>query len=307
MGESLTDRPTAAVVGMFDGVHLGHRHLLRQLTELAHERGLAPLAVTFPGHPLSCICPERAPRLLSLPDEKLQLLKGEGVEVAMLPFTPELRATSAAGFLTMLRESYGAQAMLLGFNNRFGHDAPSDFSSYAALGREHGVELFLGSEFDLEGKVVSSSAIRRSLSEGDAEGAAAMLGRFYPVTGTVVAGKRLGRQLGFPTANLEPYGEDKLIPAPGVYAAEALLPSGLTLPAVVNIGRCPTVESVAGATPRQTIEAHIIGYEGDLYGQPLTLTFIRRLRSERRFPDLDSLRSQIGADIALARSVTCRL
>lgn len=283
----------AVAVGMFDGVHLGHRHLLGELSEIARGRGLTPLAVTFPEHPLACIRPEAAPGLLSLPSEKSAMIEALGIEVAMLPFTPGLRATSAGGFLAMLRERFGAEAMLLGFNNRFGHDAPADFNDYVALARGEGMEMYAGTEFDLRGDAVSSSAIRRALADGDAGRAAAMLGRRYTVCGIVGHGRRLGRTIGFPTANITAASERKLLPAPGVYAAEATLPDGETLAAMVNIGFNPTVNDNAG---RQTVEAHLIGFDGDLYGHTLTLGFAARLRSERCFPSVEALSAQLRSD-----------
>ena len=294
MGQTDDKAGRMAAVGMFDGVHLGHRHLLGELREEARRRGLCPLAVTFPCHPLGCIRPGREPRLLSEPEEKRALMEALGVEVAMLPFTPALRDTSAAGFLSLLRDRFGAEAMLLGFNNRFGHDAPADFNDYVALARGCGIEMVQGTEFDLAGEgAVSSSAIRRALGEGDVAHARRMLGRPYRLTGTVVGGKRIGRSIGFPTANIAPPSERKLIPAAGVYAALATLPDGSRREAVVNIGNNPTVNGHDGP---QTVEAHLIGFENEIYGQPLTLDFAERLRGERRFPSLEALSAQIAAD-----------
>ena len=292
--DGMERRGTAAVVGMFDGVHRGHRHLLGELAALAAARGLRPLAVTFTDHPLTCIRPGDAPRLLSLPDEKRAMIESLGIETAMLDFTPQLRNMSASEFLAMLRRRFGTESMLLGFNNRFGHDAPAELGDYVALAREEGITLEGGTEFGLpDGGGVSSSAVRRALAAGDAELAADMLGRMYTLAGIVEGGRQLGRTIGFPTANIAPESARKLVPAPGVYAAVASLPGGEELPAMVNIGSNPTVGGDAG---RQTMEAHIIGFDGNLYGQMVRLGFAARLRDERRFPSVEALAAQLRAD-----------
>ena len=282
---------------MFDGVHAGHRHLLGQLGALAAETGLRPLVITFSNHPLEVIAPERAPRLLTSADEKRRLIAAAlpGVRVEVMPFDEGLRLTSAAGFLDMLRDRYGVRALLLGFNNRFGHDAPRDFAAYARLGREAGVEIHLATEC----AGASSSAVRALLAEGDAAGAAAMLGRPYTLTGHVETGRRIGRTIGFPTANVRPDDERRLVPAPGVYACRATVgtadnPAGAVFPAMVNIGRRPTI----GEGLDTTVEAHLIGLDADLYGREVTLEFVERLRAERRFESLAALAAQLAADRA---------
>lgn len=277
---------------MFDGVHTGHRYLLEQLRREGERRGLEPMAVTFANHPLEVVCPERAPLLLTSPEEKTALIRAGGIErVVCLPFDEELRGTSAGDFLRLLRERYGVAAMLMGFNNRFGHDAPRDFGAYSALGAAQGVEIVPASEYRPEGTAVapSSTAIRTALAEGRPEDAAAMLGRPYALTGRVVHGRQLGRRLGFPTANVE-VAPWRRLPQPGVYAARC---GGY--PAMVNIGRRPTVDAPEAPV---WVEAHIIGLpEGtNLYGREVTLEFTRRLRGERRFASVEELAAQLRAD-----------
>lgn len=286
-----------AVVGMFDGVHLGHRFLLDALKAEASRRGLAPLSVTFSNHPLEIISPAKAPLLLTGSDEKRAFIAGEGVETVVMPFDGRLRDTSSADFLLMLKREYGVEAMLLGFNNRFGHDAPRDFGEYCRLGRECGVEIVQAPEFQADGSKVSSSEIRRLVSSGDVAEASRLLGRPYSVSGTVGHGHAIGRTIGFPTANLN-VDPRRLLPAEGVYAAEALLPDGERHGAVVNIGRRPTVEGNNKAPI--SVEAHIIGYSGDLYGAPLTLSFVARIRPERKFSSLETLKAGIAADLRAA-------
>lgn len=277
---------------MFDGVHTGHRYLLEQLRREGERRGLEPMAVTFANHPLEVVCPERAPLLLTSPEEKTALIRAEGIErVVCLPFDEELRGTAAGDFLRLLRERYGVAAMLMGFNNRFGHDAPRDFGAYSALGAAQGVEIVPAAEYRPEGTAAapSSTAIRTALAEGRPEDAAAMLGRPYALTGRVVHGRQLGRRLGFPTANVE-VAPWRRLPQTGVYAARC---GGY--PAMVNIGRRPTVDAPEAPL---SVEAHIIGLpEGtDLYGREVTLEFTRRLRGERRFASVEELAAQLRAD-----------
>lgn len=317
------DLQRIAVVGMFDGVHSGHRYLLDQLRLQAAERSLKPLVITFTNHPLSVIAPDKAPRLLTLPLEKAALIRREGFlgdEILLLPFDEKLRSTSAAGFLGMLRGRFDCAALLMGFNNRFGHDAPGDFASYKQLAANAGIELIQARELPAR-EGVSSSEIRRLIAAGEVADAAALLGRPYTLTGTVVRGKALGRTLGFPTANLHT-PSTLILPAPGVYAATAtiappLFPSTvasrqasskaeLSYPAMVNIGSRPTVDDPGAPL---SVEAHIIGLpEGtNLYDCRLTLSFVDRLRSERRFASLEALRAQLLLDRSAALAALGRV
>lgn len=280
-----------AVVGMFDGVHTGHRHLFTQLKEEGLQRGLSPIALTFSNHPLEQIAPEKAPKLLTTPQQKRRLIEDLGVECEVMPFDEKLRNTTTAGFMRMIRERYGADALVMGFNNRFGHDAPRDFNEYRRLGENCGVNVIAATEYAPEGRKISSTEIRRLVAAGDVAEAAALLGHPYAIEGTVEAGKQLGRTIGFPTANLRLADPRQLIPHGGVYATSAL-----GYPAMTNIGSRPTVDT-AGAP---TIETHIIGLDADLYGEPLAIAFHRRLRDERRFPTIDDLRSQLAVDRAAA-------
>lgn len=293
-----------AVVGMFDGVHTGHRHLFDQLAGAARDHGLEPLVITFSNHPLDLVAPRRAPRLLLSPGEKLrELVAATGAKVIMLPFDEALRHTTTREFLETLHQRHAVTMMLLGFNNRFGHDAPDDFDTYRRLGRETGVEILQADEKP----GASSSEIRSLLAHGDAEAASRLLGRPYFITGHVERGRQIGRTIGFPTANLVPDDPRRLVPANGVYACLAHIPAlsnkwhpdcrephrPVFFPAMVNIGRRPTIAD--GLPP--TIEAHIIGLENtDLYGQEITLEFIARLRQEQRFDSLEALRAQLAAD-----------
>lgn len=287
-----------AVAGTFDGVHLGHRHLLDTLVERGCERGLSPMVVTFRQHPLSVIRPGAVPPALTTPREKEALLHQAGIEnVVTLDFDEQLRRMTAGEFMKMLHDCYGVDEILMGFNHRFGSDNSLAFSDYCEAGHTVGVDVSLAGEFRRkDGSAISSSAIRAMLGRGEVENAAAALGREYSLSGVVGHGRRIGRTIGFPTANIIDVHPSKMIPAPGVYAAVAILDDGSRYQAVVNIGRRPTVEKSAD-TPL-TIEAHLIGFDGDLYGRALTLSFVKRLRGERPFPSLDELKKQIALDIA---------
>lgn len=270
--------------GTFDGVHLGHLRVIDTLKREAEARRLTPVVVTFPTHPLGVIAPERAPGMLTSAQEKVRLLREQGVEVRLFDFDEQLRRTTARDWLRKLRDELGAKAVVIGYDNTFGSDGrkmtPSD---YLNAGLEAGLEMIQAEV--LPG--ISSSIIRKTLGTGDVEGAGRMLGRPYALEGEVVHGRHLGSKLGFPTANVRPTS-DRLVPLPGVYAGEAM-----GKPAVINVGYRPSVQSHGDLS----IECHIPGYEGDLYGRELRVSFKRRLRDERRFPTLEDLRVAVNADI----------
>lgn len=282
----------AATVGTFDGVHRGHQMLLESLRTAASAGGLTPVAYTFDRHPLEIVAPARAPKMLCSPGERCARIAAMDVVPQVLPFTEELRHLTAREWMSWLRDERGAELIVIGYDNTFGSDgrglSPID---YMALADELGIAL-------IEAPVVpgiSSSAIRKAVAAGDVESASEMLGRQYAITGKVVAGKQIGRSIGVPTANLE-VKEDIAIPAGGVYAAKVSIGKGEECAAVVNIGTRPTVDACGIAS----IEAHLIGFQGDLYDRTLALSFIRRLRDERRFESLTALKNQIAIDIESA-------
>ena len=287
-----------ATVGTFDGVHTGHLAVIGFLKTLAASRDLTPVVITFDRHPLETVAPARAPLRLMDPGVEAERLRSLGVEVRVEAFTPALMKLSAREWMERIRSGLGVEALVVGYDNTFGCDGVDmSVADYARLGAGMGIRVD-------EAPVVagvSSSAIRKALLSGDAESAGRMLGRPYRLGGTVVKGRQLGRQLGFPTANVSvPSG--RLVPARGVYAATALLDDGQEAPAVVNIGVCPTVAE--GLAP--TVEAHLIGVEADLYGRLLTLDFTARLRGERRFGSLSELKAQIASDVRDAECLSSR-
>lgn len=283
----------AAIVGFFDGIHLGHRSLIDFVGAVAAERGLRPVAVTFTGCPLEHLRPGSEPKLLSSAADRLdglrRLLGADGV--IALEFNRDLASMTAREFMTMLRDRYGVKLLVAGFNNRFGSDRDKTFDDYVTIGRELGLEVMKAPEYKARSGV-SSSAIRKAVGEGRVADAAEMLGRRYAIDGIVAAGRRVGRTIGFPTANLQPIDGRKLVPGGGVYAAWAVVDDEERYPAMVNIGTRPTVSDDG----RQTIEANLIGFDGDLYGRRLRLEFVERLRGERRFDSLDDLKLRLEAD-----------
>lgn len=285
-----------ATIGTFDGLHVGHRTLFRELCRVGDTCGLASMAVTFDRHPLSVIAPRAVPPLLDDNDTRLRRLAESGLvdRVEVITFDSAERAKTALQFMQDLH-GLGVRKLVMGHDNTFGSDRLRGIEAYAEVGRQVGVEVIpLQPVVTVGDTAVSSSAIRAALAAGDIDTANAMLGRPYTLTGPVAHGRGEGRGLGFATANID-VPAARCIPAPGVYACRAL-----GHPAMVNIGVCPTFTDGR----RMTVEAHLIGYDGDLYGQPLTLEFVRRLRDERRFAGPDEFRAQLSRDLAATLQLT---
>lgn len=281
-------KTAVAAVGTFDGVHRGHLAVIEKLKEVALEKGADPMVITFDSHPLATIAPERAPSAVTSTEKKCELLRGAGVIAFVMQFDEKMRSTTARDWMQRLRNEYGIVALVVGYDNTFGSDGVTlSIADYKHMGEELGVEVIEAPY--VEG--CSSSAIRKALVAGDIDHAAQMLGRYYSLSGTVVRGNQLGRTIGFPTANIMPI-PGLTIPANGVYAAIAVLPDGSRRHAVVNIGVRPTVRR----GDSRTIEAHIIDFDGDLYGHNISLIFRKRLRDEMKFNSIDSLRRQIEKD-----------
>ena len=283
-----------ATIGFFDGVHRGHRFVIDRLRAVAGERGMPSLVVTFAEHPRQVLQPGFRPALLTTPQEKLDLLRRSGADdCAVLHFTPELSHLSAEGFMReVLRGQLGVSVLLMGYDHRFGHERDGCFDDYVAHGQRLGIEVLRLEQYAAPGaEHISSSEIRRALAAGEVERANAMLGYRYALEGTVVDGFKVGRTLGFPTANLRPGHADKLVPAAGVYAVRAQA-EGRTYLGMLNIGTRPTL----AGDGRTSIEAHLIGFGGDLYAQTLRVEFVARLRDERRFDTTEALAAQLARD-----------
>ena len=286
---------TAVAVGMFDGVHRGHQALVRELRRCAQERGLEACVITFADHPMRHICPEKAPRLLTTCSQKAQYLRQAGAdEVLALDFNDDLRRLTAREFMRMISDRLGVRLWMLGFYHRFGSDGIRDFADYARIGAGLGIDVELAGMEVIDGMhlPVSSSLVREALADGRIDEACIMLGRHFSIIGTVEAGQRIGRTIGFPTANVKPLMAEQAIPAGGVYACSAVI-DGAEWPAMTNIGCRPTI----GQGLSSTIETHVIGFEGDLYDREIEVRFLRRLRDERKFDSLDDLRRQLNFDL----------
>lgn len=300
-----TSRRRIAAVGMYDGVHPGHRFLIDYLNAEARSRGLAPAAVTFSRHPMSLVHPLEAPALLSTLEDKVDALGHAGAEdVIVLSFNEKLRRLPAEEFLRLLHTSFGIDALVLGFNNRFGHDGPEGIERYREIGDRLGVDIVSAPEYRGPGAPVSSSRIRRLLHEGQTREAAQLLGHPYTMRGRVEGGNKVGRTLGYATANLRTLSPDILIPKPGVYAVYITTPDGEHRMGMLNIGYRPTVsDAKAEGDGELTIEAHILDYQGYLYGEDITVEFVEYMRPERKFDTLDRLRSQLATDEKKARKI----
>ena len=280
-----------ATIGMFDGVHLGHQFVLQQTIDLARESGLQPLCITFDHSP-------RQEQVLTPLDEKVRLIRQMGIDrVEVLAFTAELKSLTARQFMEqVLRNQMNVRVLLTGYDNRFGRNREEGFDDYVRYGRELGIEVVSLPPALSEGRegVVSSSYIRQLLLEGQVAEAAQCLGYPYSISGRVAHGEHIGTELGFPTANLVP-SESQLIPAPGAYAVRVTFntphSSLHTQSGMMNIGTRPTFDG-----HEQTLEVHILHFHEDLYGQALSVEFVKRLREERRFDSMEALKEQLKQD-----------
>ena len=279
--------------GFFDGVHIGHRHVIQQLVEAAAVRGDESMVITFWPHPRNVLQKEaRSLRLLTTLAEKREALMKLGVNrVEVLQFTKDFSIMTMREYLSLLIEKYGAKTILLGYDNRVGSDA-AGADEVAAAASELGLEVLRAEMVPSEkGYAVSSTKIRARLEEGDVEGASAMLGYDYSLYGVVVAGNRLGRTIGFPTANMQLYEPLKLVPGNGVYFVKVRTLEKEYF-GMCNIGCRPTV----GTGNSRTIETHIFDFDEDIYGLDLEVTFLSRIREEIRFSSMDELRVQLEKD-----------
>ncbi|MBR5836659.1 MAG: riboflavin biosynthesis protein RibF [Bacteroidales bacterium] len=279
--------------GFFDGVHVGHRLVIKRLVEAAAVRGDESTVMTFWPHPRNVLQKEaRTLRLLTTLQEKKQMLHDLGVDhVEVLPFTKDFSAMTTEEYLRMLMERYGAKTILLGYDNRVGSDA-LDTDQVARIAENLGLEVIRTDMVPSEvGYAISSTKIRQQLEAGDVQGAADMLGYGYSLHGVVVAGNRIGRTIGFPTANMQLYEPLKLVPGNGVYFVRVET-VGRNLFGMCNIGHRPTVSS----NNARTIETNIFGFEEDIYGLDIKVTFLQKIRDEKKFDSLDDLKNQLEND-----------
>lgn len=295
--DAVEPAPSVVSIGFFDGVHRGHQTIIRRAAQKAVEAGIRSAVVTFDRHPMEVVKPGSQPKLLMPLARRAATLAEQGVDlVVVVAFDDQLRHQSPEAFVdTVLTGPLDAQRVIVGGNFRFGHKAAGDVATLADLGPSRGFAAEGVSLLELEGTVISSTEIRRALDAGDVERAARMLGRPHVVDGVVVRGEERGVTLGFPTANLQ-VDPRLAAPASGVYTGAFHLPEGGAQPCVTNVGVNPTF----GGSERK-VEAHLLDWDGDLYGVNASVAFSQRLRDERRFAGPDELVAQIRTDVAEAR------
>ncbi len=284
-------------LGTFDGVHRGHQVIIRQLTEGAHAENVPAVVLTFDPHPVAVLRPERTPLILTSPDARAALFGDLGVDYVIThPFNHEVASLSAKDFLSKIKQQLGFTQFWVGYDFAMGHNREGDIPRLRELGQELGFQLHIVEPVDFDGKTVSSSQIRKLIAEGNVQEARELLGHPYRLGGPVIEGAKRGRTIGIPTANLA-VDEKRAIPARGVYVCHAWV-DDTRVEGVINIGLRPTFEN---GPVKTSIEAHLLDFSGDLYGQVIQLDFLTRLREEQKFSGVDALVKQIQQDIVEAR------
>jgi riboflavin kinase / FMN adenylyltransferase len=297
------DSPSNLAIGNFDGVHRGHQALLSAMIDDARRHGRQAGLLTFDPHPSAVLRPDRVHSYLTTMAERLEALAELPLDFAVVyPFSLETARTPASAFIAQVQEALKLAALWVGPDFALGRNREGDVPALRSMGTERGFSVHTIEPQTLAGEEVRSGRVRAYLLAGDVQAAASQLGRPYQVTGEVVAGAQRGRGIGFPTANLA-VPEGRLLPANGVYATWAHLDDdplmrGRRLASVTNIGVRPSFDN-----GQRTVETHLLDFDGDLYGRPLTLQFAARLRPEQRFPSVDALIAQIGRDAAAARQL----
>jgi riboflavin kinase/FMN adenylyltransferase len=293
-------RGGAVTVGNFDGVHRGHARIVERLIAQARRLGGPAIVFTFDPHPVRLLRPDRAPPPLTWTDRKAQLLTELGVDATIAYPTDEalLGLNAREFFDRILRELLGARALVEGTNFCFGRDRTGTIDVLRGFTAEAGMTLEIVEPITLDGDIVSSSRVRKLIAAGDIDAAVRLLTRPYRIRGMVRHGASRGAKLGFPTANVD--AVDTLLPGHGVYAGRAIV-GGNAWPAAVNVGPNPTFGEQA-----TKVEAHLIGYQGNLYGSPLEIDFVARLRDIRTFNGIDELKSQLQGDVQKAREILNR-
>jgi riboflavin kinase/FMN adenylyltransferase len=283
--------PSFVTIGSYDGVHIGHQHLLKQMRSAAAQAGCLAVMVTFHPRPQAVLAPDRPVTYLTMPDDKIVVLDSLGLDLtAVLPFTQEMARTPAADFVAELVTHLKMRKLWAGADFALGRNREGDIPRLRQLGETLGFQVAVVEPFVQGGEVVSSTRIRRLLAVGEIRQVTALLGRYPSLAGQVTTGAHRGRRLGFPTANLSVMAEH-VIPADGIYAGFAWV-NGRRYPAAINIGVRPSFSETERA-----VEAYLLDFSGDLYGLDLKLEFVERLRPEKRFESLDALVAQIRADV----------
>lgn len=284
--------PTVATIGFFDGVHRGHRFLINQVKKAAVKDGLCSALVTFPVHPRQVMQSTYRPQLLSSPKEKLELLETTEVDYCiLLPFTQELSQLSAREFMQLLRDKFNIRMLVIGYDHRFGHNRSDSFEDYCRYGKELDIHIVRARAYTDGEDKISSSVIRQLLKEGEVGQAAKFLGYNYYLDGTVVDGYKVGRKIGFPTANLQVDCSDKLIPSEGVYAVYVYV-EGKKWAGMLNIGHRPTLNNGKDLS----IEVNILHFSEDIYHKEMRIEFVKYLRPEEKYDTIDALIAQMHKD-----------
>lgn len=288
--------PIAIAAGVFDGVHLGHRAVIAQALAFAEANGGTAVVLTFDPHPASILRPDAAPALLTSTRHKLRILAAMGVDnTLVVPFTKDFAATAPATFIEQLAAACKLRQICVGHDWAFGKGRAGNLALLTELGAKLGFSACGIPSVSVDGNPVSSTAIRAAVGAGELAVAERLLGRPFSIFGTVIAGNKLGRTIGFPTANIRP--ESEQLPPNGVYAVSVSL-DNRTIRGVANIGLRPTVESAA---KERLLEVHLFDFSGDIYGRDLEVQFHRFIRPEQKFSGIEALKLQIAADAAEAR------
>ncbi len=282
----------AATIGMFDGVHLGHRCVLSYLKELAAARGLKSGVITFSQHPQHVLHPNGDLKMLMTLEEKLQSLSETGIDYTIvLDFTMELAKLSTREFLQFIKKQFCVKLLIVGYDHHFGHDRNLSFPDYQRIGEEIGVEVMQTPELDCELGHISSSVIRKLIENGEVAKAAERLSKPFKFAGEVVHGQQNGRKINFPTANIEIFDKTIIVPSNGVYAAKVKV-DGKTYGGMLNIGVRPTVDN----SGRKSVEVNIFDFNEDIYGHAIEVAVIAKLRDERKMNGLEELKAQLTID-----------
>lgn len=290
--QAITEPGVMATIGFFDGVHLGHRFLIDEVKAAAAQRGLPSAVITFPTHPRSVLQQAYQPRLLNSFADKLRLLATTGVDYCIvLDFTEALSQLSAEAFLRILATQWRVKGLVIGYDHRFGHDRRDGFEQYVEYGQRWGIEILKAAAFDAGHTAVSSSEIRRLVQEGKVERAAQLLTYAYHISGRIVSGYKVGRTLGFPTANIQPDDPMQLLPGIGVYAVWVDV-AGQRYKGMLYIGSRPTLDNGT----QLSIEVHILHFSGDIYNDPIRVSFAHFVRGDEKFDSLEALKAQLMLD-----------
>jgi riboflavin kinase/FMN adenylyltransferase len=295
-------RPAVVTLGTFDGVHRGHQAVLAEVTRRARVGTLTSVLVTFEPHPLAVVNPAAAPKLLTLPEEKRDLVTAGGIEeFVLMPFTPAVAQLDAAAFVRRLCDEYAMRELVMGYDHGFGRGRAGDVELVQRLARDQDFAVAVVDAVRDKGQPISSTLIRTALAHGDLDSAARWLGRPYAIRGKVVRGAGRGRTIGVPTINLEPPDASKLLPPDGVYAVRVVLKDGRTFGGMMNQGPRPTFGEDARA-----LEVHLFDFGGELYEETVDVQWVRRLRDVQAFPSREALVAQLEHDRQAARATLNR-